>query len=484
MAIKILLVEDSETQLKYLKKSLTEEGFDVETALNGSDAYKKVYSFTPDIIVSDIVMPAIDGYQLCRMLKNMDETKKIPIILLTVLEKKIDNFWGKKAGAQLFLSKSIDIQELIDHINATVRRYPVTDEYKTALLEKACSDNSAQTRLNAILNDLLLKSMFSNEFRNLSDFLNYERIMVEKLFSLLSAFVEYHVAGVFFASPDDFAENILYIDTLGRNLSKNLLSDINYDFFRTMEDHKSIKNSKFEVVRMILGKELECEFSDLTSKIIIPLIFDKKLIGGICFYTKQEMDYSSFRYFDIMISELLAIFKMKYQYNEKEFMSVLDGLTGLYNRRQFEISLEQEFNRTRRHPSDFSLAILDIDFFKKVNDTYGHQYGDYVLKTVADIMKNCFRKTDLLYRYGGEELVIIMPETNIEGATIPVQRLRRMVEEYDFDYNGVKAKVTISIGLTMNFQTINNSTDILKSADEALYRAKESGRNRVILHEQ
>ena len=77
-----------------------------------------------------------------------------------------------------------------------------------------------------------------------------------------------------------------------------------------------------------------------------------------------------------------------------------------------------------------------------------------------------------------------MPETNIEGATIPVQRLRRMVEEYDFDYNGVKAKVTISIGLTMNFQTINNSTDILKSADEALYRAKESGRNRVILHEQ
>ena len=83
-------------------------------------------------------------------------------------------------------------------------------------------------------------------------------------------------------------------------------------------------------------------------------------------------------------------------------------------RRQFEISLEQECNRTKRHPSDFSLAILDIDFFKKVNDTYGHQYGDYVLKTVADLMKQSFRKTDLLYRYGGEELVMIMPETNIE----------------------------------------------------------------------
>lgn len=484
MATKILLVEDSETQLKFLKEGLEQNGFDVEVASNGSEAYRKVYTIAPDIIVSDILMPAIDGYQLCRMIKNVEETKKIPIILLTVLENKIDNFWGKKAGAQLFLSKAIDIKELVSNINATVRRYPVSDEYKKALLAKDDNDNSAQFRLNTILNDLLMKSVFSNEFRNLSDFLNYERILVEKLFSLLSSFVEYTVAGIYFASPDDFAENILYIDTLGKNMTKSLLSDVRYDFFQRLEEHKNIKEAKFEVVRMLLGREQELEYGDLTSKIIIPLIFDKKLIGGICFYSKKEIDYSSFRYFDIMISELLAIFKMKYQYTEKEFMSVLDGLTGLYNRRQFEIGLEQEYNRTKRHPSDFSLAILDIDFFKKVNDTYGHQYGDYVLKTVADLMKNSFRKTDLLYRYGGEELVMIMPETNIEGAIIPVQRLRRMVEEYDFNYNGVKAKVTVSMGLTMNYSNFASSADILKSADEALYRAKESGRNRVILHEQ
>ena len=484
MAIKILLVEDSETQLKFLKEGLIENGFEVETAFNGAEAYKKVYSCAPDVVVSDIAMPAIDGYQLCRMIKNVDETKKIPVILLTVLDKKIDGFWGKKAGAQLFLSKSINITELSENIRATVRRYPISEEYKIALAEKADAENSAQFRLNSILNDLLMKSTFSNEFRNLSDFLNYERIMVEKLFLLLSSFVEYHVAGVFFASPDDFSENIFYIDTLGRNLSKNLLSDVTYDFGRKMEEHRPIKDLKFEVVRMLLGKELDSEFADLTSKIIIPFIFDKKLIGGICFYTKQDIDYSSFRYFDIMISELLAIFKMKYQYTEKEFMSVLDGLTGLYNRRQFEISLEQEFNRTKRHPSNFSLAILDIDFFKKVNDTYGHQYGDYVLKTVATLMKQSFRKTDLLYRYGGEELVMIMPETAIEGAMIPVQRLRRLIEEYDFDYNGVKSKVTASIGLTMNYSEFSTSADILKSADEALYKAKEEGRNRVIAYEQ
>ena len=484
MAVKVLLVEDSETQLKFLRDGLVQNGFEVETAMNGAEAYKKLFDYIPDIVVSDIMMPVIDGYQLCRMIKNIDETKKIPVILLTVLDKKIDSFWGKKAGAQLFLSKTIDMNELVKNINATLRRYPLTDEYKANIALKANSDNSAQTRLNNILNDLLLKSVFANEFRNLSDFLNYERILVEKLFSLMSSFVEYSVAGVFFASPDDYAENILYIDTLGRNINKSVLSDVQYDFFKKMEEFKSLKDTKFEVVRILLGKELDYKFSDLKSKIIIPLIFDKKLIGGICFYTRQNMDYASFRYFDIMISELLAIFKMKYQYTEKEFMSVLDGLTGLYNRRQFEIGLEQEYNRTKRHPSDFSLAILDIDFFKKVNDTYGHQYGDYVLKTVANLMKQAFRKTDLLYRYGGEELIMIMPETNIEGAIIPVQRLRRMIEEYDFDYNGVKTKVTASIGLTMNYPEFNSPAELLKSADEALYKAKESGRNRVVLHEQ
>ena len=128
MAIKILLVEDSETQLKFLKEGLINSGFEVETALNGAEAYKKVYSYAPDVVVSDIAMPAIDGYQLCRMIKNVDETKKIPVILLTILDKKIDGFWGKKSGAQMFLSKSINMQELVTNINATVRRYPVTAE--------------------------------------------------------------------------------------------------------------------------------------------------------------------------------------------------------------------------------------------------------------------------------------------------------------------------------------------------------------------
>jgi diguanylate cyclase (GGDEF)-like protein len=304
--------------------------------------------------------------------------------------------------------------------------------------------------------------------------------MVEKLFSLLSSFVEYHVAGVYFSSPDDFAENILYIDTLGRNLPKNLLSDVSYDFFRKMEDHKTIKGSKFEVVRMILGKETTCEFGDLTSKIIIPLVFDKKLIGGICFYTKQEVDYSSFGYFDIMISELLTIFKMKYQYTEKEFMSVLDALTGLYNRRQFEISLEQECNRTKRHPSDFSLAILDIDFFKKVNDTYGHNCGDYTLKELSSLFLSRAGEAYQVCRWGGEEFCFFLPQMNLDEAGVIMRDLHIAVGKMPLHYEEIDFSITLTIGLTEN--DFHSSLDkLMDEADRKLYMGKANGRNQVVI---
>ena len=150
-----------------------------------------------------------------------------------------------------------------------------------------------------------------------------------------------------------------------------------------------------------------------------------------------------------------------------------DELTHCKNRYMLNTTIENNITEWKNNKEESLVVMMfDIDFFKKVNDTYGHQYGDYVLKTVADLMKSSFRKTDLLYRYGGEELVMIMPETNVEGAIIPVQRLRRSVEDYNFDYNGVKAKVTVSIGLTMNYGEFKSATELLKSADESLYRTK------------
>ena len=159
-------------------------------------------------------------------------------------------------------------------------------------------------------------------------------------------------------------------------------------------------------------------------------------------------------------------------------MSVRDPLTKLFNRRHFESELEKEYKRAKRYKSDLSLAIIDIDFFKRINDTYGHSCGDYILKEVAYIMNQNFRQTDDLFRYGGEEFVVILTETPAQTACVPLERLRKRIEENYFRFNNQSIKVTISIGVSSNteFQT---AWEMFDDADRALYKAKENGRNRT-----
>ena len=152
-----------------------------------------------------------------------------------------------------------------------------------------------------------------------------------------------------------------------------------------------------------------------------------------------------------------------------------DFLTNIYSRRIFLRFLEAEINKARRYSKAFSLIMFDIDHFKAVNDTYGHDVGDYVLKTTVDIIKKDIRRTDVFVRYGGEEFIIMQPETAIEGAKLCAENTRATIEQNNFDK--VK-KITISVGVTM-FKENDTIDSITKRVDEALYRAKDNGRNRV-----
>lgn len=179
-------------------------------------------------------------------------------------------------------------------------------------------------------------------------------------------------------------------------------------------------------------------------------------------------------------NKLDVIKKINFMYSHTKHLSVTDPLTGLYNRRNLDVHLEREFLRAKRYKNDLSIAVIDIDFFKKVNDTHGHLCGDYVLKEVAYLILETFRKTDLIFRYGGEEFVALLTETPLERALIPLERLRKSVEDYPFSYNGNPIKVTISIGVNDNKDNIENAGSFLDRADKALYYAKEHGRNRII----
>lgn len=160
-------------------------------------------------------------------------------------------------------------------------------------------------------------------------------------------------------------------------------------------------------------------------------------------------------------------------------MNTKDALTGIYNRRFLESRLREEFERHRRHSHPLSLMMIDIDFFKKVNDNYGHQCGDVILQAVAEKTASVIRKTDFVARYGGEEFCCLLPETSADAAEIVAENIRNHIEQIENIFEGNSIKVTISLGISALMDKDSPET-LLKRADDALYQAKHSGRNRFV----
>lgn len=177
-------------------------------------------------------------------------------------------------------------------------------------------------------------------------------------------------------------------------------------------------------------------------------------------------------------NKMEVIKKINFIYNQTKQLSVIDPLTHLYNRRHFEVEFAREFKRAKRYKNALSIAVVDIDYFKNINDTYGHLCGDFILKELAYLLNQNFRQTDEIYRYGGEEFVVVLTETDIENALIPLERLRKLIEGNKFKYQDNLLSITVSIGYSSNtdFETY---IEMFEDADNALYKSKEQGRNRI-----
>jgi len=168
------------------------------------------------------------------------------------------------------------------------------------------------------------------------------------------------------------------------------------------------------------------------------------------------------------------------KYHEEIYrMTIVDGLTQIHNKRYFQEALDRELLRARRHARELCVLMFDIDFFKRINDQYGHLAGDYVLRELARIVQSRIRRDEVFARYGGEEFVIILPETSLDGATSLAENLRSRVEAHAFIFQGERIKVTISIGCALLADDDKTAAELVQRADEKLYEAKRSGRNRV-----
>lgn len=479
---KILLIEDSLTQQKSFQIAFEKNGYEVIVAKDGIDGIHKAYKFFPDLIVSDIVMPKINGYQICRLLKNDENTKNIPIILLTVLKQKIDRFWGLRAGADSFVVKSNDMSDLIKE-TARLLSYKEAlpkEQKPTITTGNEADGDNYYSKIAELLDKALIETTIINDFRNLSEFILDTETLNNGIFSLLSSIIDYNIAGIFFNERDESKERPITFDVEGIEVEEKLLEEIKDNFFKEVFPNAEIES----VFSTIKSRDVEkaktvTSLKEFASSKIIPIVYLDRVLGGLCLFHTEPNKFNETNLLKITLKELKMLMRVRWLYSETKYLAIVDGLTGLYNRRNFQHTMDREFSRAKRYKQDLTIAMFDIDNFKSLNDTCGHQFGDRVLFEVSKIIKNHVRKSDYAARYGGEELIVILSNTDLENAIIPIERIREKIENSNFKFGENRIPVTVSIGMAELSSDIQEEKELIKRCDIALYKAKKRGKNRL-----
>jgi diguanylate cyclase (GGDEF)-like protein len=221
---------------------------------------------------------------------------------------------------------------------------------------------------------------------------------------------------------------------------------------------------------------------NIKSFVFLPFLVQDRVIGFLCSYSTQEnfIDQERFSNFQVFCNQISIGLQKSLLYEKVQKLSITDGLTKLYSHRYFKQRLEEELGLANRYSSQLSLLILDIDHFKHYNDNYGHVAGDHVLMEVGKLLKEQSEGTHIVARYGGEEMVLIAPETTKEQAVELAEKIRKAVESYSFAVGKETTRVTVSIGLGTFPQDAETPLDLISNSDKALYAAKSRGRNCIV----
>lgn len=223
----------------------------------------------------------------------------------------------------------------------------------------------------------------------------------------------------------------------------------------------------------------------LKSYLTLPLAVEEEIIGCVSLNSDQPNAYDAqdLQFFSVIGYQMAATLKHYQRFSSVKTMAIYDTLTGLYNRRYLEERLMAETQKVFYGGGALSLVMVDIDHFKKVNDTFGHTAGDLVLKEIATLLKNSTRKKDTVARYGGEEFILILPEAGLEVTVAIAERIRRQIEHTSFEVGQTQLNLTVSLGIS-SFPShhARSKEDLIQMADQALYDAKRGGRNRVCVY--
>jgi two-component system cell cycle response regulator len=452
MTARVLVVDDVELNVKLLEAKLSSEYFQVLPAFNGPTALDLADSELPDIILLDVMMPRMDGFEVCRRLKANPRTADIPVVMVTALSDIADRLRGLEAGADDFLTKPVNDIALFARVRSLVRLKRMMEELR--LREEICGrfggheehDDPAGTAGGAKI--LLVEQPGFGATRIADTLAPVARDVLqaggcEEAQAMLDESVELIIASLSLPDGDPLRLVSQWRATEAfRQLPILLLAD------------------EGELPRLAKGLDLGA------NDYLIRPVDRNELLARVRSQVRRK------RLQD----------RLRENYHRSLSLALTDELTGLYNRRYVVAHLEELVSRVNNDGvTDTALMMFDVDHFKAVNDQFGHSAGDEALRQLADRALRGVRSIDLVARLGGEEFVVVMPETNLAAATMVAERLRQSVaaEPFLLHASGERRPITISAGVAVA-EAGDTVDTLLQRADDALYAAKDAGRNKVI----
>ena len=449
MTARILVVDDVEPNVRLLEAKLTLEYYEVLTAMDGASALEVAAAERPDIILLDVMMPEMDGFETCRRLKADPVTRHIPVVLVTALDGREDKIKGLEAGADDFVTKPIDDVILFARVKSLVRLKAVMDE----LREREESgrrmgvDTDGAGRLRGSGGRVLIVD--DNELQS------------EKMQAGLTGehrpAVEADPAAALTAARGPLDLIIVNVSSSG------------FDGLRFVAQARSSEASRRTPILAVVDpadrprllKALELGVND-----ILPRPVDSEELMA-----RARTQIRRKRYADFL--------KEKLDYSLE--MAVTDALTGLHNRRYMAGQLQAMVDRAGHGGDSVAVLVMDIDHFKAVNDGFGHDAGDEVLREFAVRLATNVRAIDLPCRLGGEEFVVVMPGASLEAASRVADRIRRDIEGQPFPIMGGAESLTVTVSIGVAASVPGDTPEgLLKRPDEGVYEAKAHGRNQVI----